>query len=100
MKKRSLSFMVAIIGVIMIILAGIGKSFSAGTREKNELFIKENVIQGFKNCIKAHECHKNNILISEILRQGYISEEVQKLLEEYSQESYVEYPSFVVNLKK
>ena len=97
MEKR-INLIITIIGITIIIIAAVFIKFQKNVEEKEQNYIKENLVIAVKKCIKEEKCLKNTITLSELLDKNYINDNIKEKLNNFSEESYITYPNYVVTL--
>lgn len=100
MEKRKVTFIITIIGLLIIITSAVIIKLQDNVKEKDNTILKATLLSNTKKCIEDEVCTGENIEITTLINNGYISEENKKELEEYSNDSFISYPSRNVYLIK
>lgn len=98
MEKRITCFIITIVGVLIIITAQTLISIDNDSQENRVKYIKENLTELAKKCIREEKCTTDNITIEELEKKGYIDGYFMLEIKNYSKETYVSYPNYNVNL--
>lgn len=99
-EKRKLCFILTISGVILIIVLQTIISIDNEAREKEENYIKVNVVKAFKECVNDEVCEEEDTTFSILIDSEYLSGYFLKEIEDYSTSSYVDASSYEVYLIK
>ncbi len=98
MGKRKACFALTIVGVITIITAQTLISIDNESEENRVRYIKENLTELAKKCVREEKCTTENITIEDLVNKGYIDRYFMLEIENYKEETYVSYPEYDVEL--
>lgn len=99
-KKRKICFAITIIGILIIVVTQIIISIIDVKEEKKENYIKENVISASKKCFREEKCSGDIVFFSDLIDKGYLNGYFLEEIKDYSKTSYINIPSYEVNLIK
>ena len=91
-KKRKACFLLTIIGVIVIIVVQTIILIDDEIKEKEENYIKTNILNAFNKCIKDTKC-QNDTTLEDLIEKSYLDGYFLEEIKDYSLSSYVEYSS-------
>jgi len=97
--KRMICFVITMIGILVIIVAQTVILIDDEAILKKENYIKKNASLYAKKCVHDGKCSKGDVTFSRLHDLGYINDIFYNELESYSLDSYVEYPTYKVNLR-
>ena len=89
-----------VIGVFLIVVFQTIISISDEAEEKEQNYIKVNVVKAAKKCVYDNSCEEDNIEFSDLIEKEYLSGYFLEEIKDYSTKSYVEFPSYDVYLIK
>ena len=98
MDRKKASLIVSVVGVIIMILSQITISYSKAEETLNENYVKENLKVIVKKCYLNTDCKKGKITITKLKENNYINDTFKEHLVNYSDDSYIMYPSLDIVL--
>lgn len=98
MEKRKIALIITIVGLTVIILSAILLKVSDSVKETDTTILKAKILSAAKECITDKKCPTENIELSFLIENGYISDDIKEELKEYTEDSFLNYPSRSVYL--
>lgn len=100
MNKKRLSLIIATIGVFLIIICSVILKVIEKEESKETKYLKKSLVVKAEECIKDNLCEKRSITLNELKVKGYLDNSLLELLDNYSLDSIISYPTKDVNLIK
>ncbi len=98
MEKRKVALIIAIIGILLIIFSAIVIKLQKNVKEKDTSVLKAVLLSDAKKCLEDKVCTTDNILITTLIENNYVSEENKVELENYTNDSFIDYKARTVYL--
>ena len=98
MEKRKKCFILTMIGCISIIVTQTIISLNNDSQNNKVRYIKENLTELAKKCVREKNCTEENITIESLEKNGYIDRYFMLEISQYSKKTFVKYPNYDVEL--
>ncbi len=96
--NKGVTFMVTIIGIIVIIIASVGVSLYQDEQDKYMKYFEENVKSMARKCVNDNICNMKDITFDILIKNNYLKGDILKEAEKYSMNSYVEKDTYKIYL--
>lgn len=97
-RKRKVCFLLTVFGVIIMITIQVIIMVTDEMEYKKINYIKTNVVLATKKCVEDGKCKGDNVTFLKLIEDEYITGYFVYDLSDYSSNSYVDIPSYQVNL--
>lgn len=98
--KYKVCLILTMVGVILIIVIQTIISLDDEVEEKEINYIKVNAVKAAKKCILDKVCEEGDVTFALLIEKEYLTGYFLEEIKDYSNDSYVEFPSYEVNLIK
>lgn len=100
LNKKRICILMATVGILVITFVQVYILIDNEKEHSIQIYLKENLINQAKKCVRDNVCEEGNISIQSLIDNNYLEDKYLSLLDDYSFDSYVSYPSLEVSLRK
>lgn len=100
MNKKRVCASMALVGILIITFVQVYIMIDNDKEQEKQIYLEENLINQTKKCLRDKVCDEGNVSLQILKDNNYLDDKYLSLLDDYSLDSYVSYPSLEVNLRK